>query len=240
MGNRIMRLNRSLALRALGAGALLLLASTVPARAQQAVPTGAVAGEDYNIIAGWGASYMQSGALNPGTGAPDVGIDPGMMLQLFGEVRAIGDIAWARVTGGYSNRPFSFGSDDLRISSWLLDLGLVLRPLPIRGDAGVSPFIAAGAGVLTHAFGRSGRAVMMPDANAIYPGNDQTQWQLSAGAGIDVVPRGLVLGGTTIGVRLEVADHVTLRSQFTDLEGKRLGPVHNVRAGVSVIGLNWF
>jgi hypothetical protein len=37
-----------------------------------------------------------------------------------------------------------------------------------------------------------------------------------------------------------VADHVALRSPFETLDGGRLGPIHNLRFGVSLVGLGWF
>jgi hypothetical protein len=57
---------------------------------------------------------------------------------------------------------------------------------------------------------------------------------------VDITPRGVRVAGTPLGLRFEVADHVALRSPFETLAGERPGPIHNVRVGVSLIGLGWF
>ncbi len=56
------------------------------------------------------------------------------------------------------------------------------------------------------------------------------------GLGVDVVPS-LRLWGTRLGVRLEAADHVALESPFETPDGDALGPVHNVRVTLGLIGL---
>ncbi|CAN5347428.1 hypothetical protein BH20GEM2_BH20GEM2_13350 [soil metagenome] len=43
--------------------------------------------------------------------------------------------------------------------------------------------------------------------------------------------------GTPLGFRLEVADHVVLDSPFQALDGGDVGPIHNVRFTLSVLGL---
>lgn len=47
----------------------------------------------------------------------------------------------------------------------------------------------------------------------------------------------LRLFGTELGFRLEAADHVALESPFQTLDGEDVGPVHNIRITLGVLGL---
>jgi hypothetical protein len=116
----------------------------------------------------------------------------------------------------------------------------VVRPLSLSEVGMISPFLTVGGGFIHYGLGRTGRPVVIDEANAFYPGDDERQWMGMAGAGIDIVPPGFRFADTPIGVRLEVADHMAFRSPFETLEGARLGPIHNLRFGVSLIGLGWF
>jgi hypothetical protein len=225
-----------------GAGTPVAAAGVQPAAAQPAAAQQPMqpAGPGYAIVAGYGAGYIQYGALNPGRGAPELALEPGWIVHGFVEGPAFGDLIGARLLGAFSQGPFEFDGASRSINTWLVDLTLVLRPFGLDGQGTISPFAVGGGGVITHGFGRAGRPVVIPEAGAMYSGDDQASWQLTFGGGIDIVPAGFAIGGTPVGIRIEAVDHMALRSPFTDLEGGRLGPVHNIRLGVSLVGLGSF
>lgn len=220
--------------------ALLLAGVAMPAAGQGTVFDAQTYRATYSFATGYGGGYMNFGTLNPGAAGTEIGLQPGWVVHIFGEGPALGDHVGVRVLGAFSQRPFDFADDARSINTWLLDAGIVLRPVPLAEGRAASPFVVAGLGLVTHGFGREGRTVIIPDADARYSGDDQTRFQLSIGGGIDVVPANFSLAGTQLGIRLDVADHIALRSQFTALDGERFGPVHNIRAGISLVGLGWF
>jgi hypothetical protein len=197
-------------------------------------------GPAYATVAGYGAGYIRYGTLNPGRGGPELALEPRWIVHGFVEGAVLGDFLGARALGAFSQAPFEFDGVSRSINTWLADAALVLRPFGLAASGAFSPFVLGGAGVITHGFGRAGRPVLIPEAGVMYSGDDQASWQLTFGGGIDIVPAGFAIGGTPVGIRIEAVDHMALRSPFTDLEGGRLGPVHNIRLGVSLVGLGSF
>jgi hypothetical protein len=210
-------------------GLLLLLWAAAPAAAQR-----------YDVLGGYGVGTMRFGAFNPGVDAAELALQPGLVVNLFGEGYSGRGHVGGRLNVAFSQRPLVFADESRDISTWIVDAGLVLRPLPLSEAGALSPFVTVGGGFISYGLGRTGRPVVIGDAEVRYPGDDEGQWMGMFGAGVDVTPPGLRLGGTPLGVRLEVADHVALRSPFETLEGARLGSIHNVRFGVSLVGLGWF
>jgi hypothetical protein len=202
-----------------------------------AAPAGA---QDHTTAAGYGVGFLRPGDLNPGAGGAGLAMDAGWVITAFGEAwYAAGDQLGARVNGAFTNRPLQIGEDTREISTWMLDASLIARLLPPNEANVINPFLSVGGGLVSYGLGRGGELVF-PEANVSYPGDDQVQWALVGGAGVDLTPRGLRLGATPLGIRLELADHVVLRSPFRGPDGERLGPIHNIRAGISLIGLGWF
>jgi hypothetical protein len=207
----------------------LLLAVAAPAAAQR-----------YDTAAGYGVGAITFGAFNPGTGAADLALQSGWVANLFGEGYTAGGHLGVRLNGAYTQRPLAVAGTTRNINTWMVDAGVVARPLPLSPTGAISPFITAGGGFINYGLGRSGRPVIIGEANVVYPGDDERQWTAVAGGGIDIVPRGFRFSDTQIGLRLEVADHMTIRSPFETVEGRRLGSIHNYRFGVSLVGLGWF
>jgi len=215
---------------AAGAAALLALAAA-PALAQ-----------DHTTAAGYGAGMVNFGAFNPGTGAPDFALDPGLIVTAFGESwHAAGGWMGAKLAGGWTQSPLPLGGEDARdINTWMLDASLLLRLMPPRDGGSFMPWVSAGGGLIHYGLG-TGAPVFYGEQGVIYPGDDQIQWTAVVGGGLDLLPRGFRVGGTPIGLRFEVADHVTLRSPFRAFEDEAtLGPIHNIRFGASLIGVGWF
>jgi hypothetical protein len=219
---------RSLGTLVLGSTIIALVAAA-PAAAQR-----------YDVAAGYGIGAINFGAFNPGAGAADLALDPGWIVNLFGEGYAGGGHTGLRANVAFTKRPLAFAGDTRNISTWIADAGVVLRPIPLLETGTVSPFLALGGGVISYALGRTGRPVVIGEANVFYPGDAEQQWMATVGAGVDVLPPGARFAGNPLGIRLEVADHVALRSPFETLDGGRLGPIHNLRFGVSLVGLGWF
>jgi hypothetical protein len=204
-----------------------------------AVATHAVA-QDHTTAAGYGIGFIRPGALNPGAPGGELALDAGWVATAFGEAwNAAGGRMGARVNGAFTQRPLQVGEDARDINTWMLDASIIARLLPPLPDNVINPFLSAGGGLVSYGLG-SGGPLFFPDAGVTYPGDDQVQWALVGGAGLDITPAGFRLGANPLGIRLEVADHVVLRSPFRGEDGERLGPIHNFRAGISLIGLGWF
>jgi hypothetical protein len=206
-----------------------LAAAPVPALAQR-----------YDHAAGYGAGAISFGAFNADAGGNELALAAGWVAHLFGEgYTGEGNLGW-RISGGFTKRPLTYADESRNVSTYIADAGLIFRPSALQRESSVSPFVTVGIGVISYALGQSGRPVLVEEANVFYPGNDQRQWMATAGAGIDVLPAGFRFGDVPLGLRFDVADHVTLRSPFETFDGNRPGPIHNIRFGVSLVGYGWF
>jgi hypothetical protein len=205
-----------------------------------AAATAPVAAQGHAVAAGYGGGFITFGALNPDVEGVELALDDGWVATMFGEAwHVAGGRLGARLNGAFTQRPLQMPDGARDINTWLIDLSLMLRLLPPREGNLIAPFLSAGGGIISYGLGAS-PPVAFPEAGVVYPGDNQRQFTLVGGGGFDLVPRGLRLGGTPLGLRLEVANHTTLRSPFEPLEGERLGPIHNLRLGASLIGLGWF
>jgi hypothetical protein len=198
------------------------------------------AGQDHNVAAGYGIGFIQPGALNPGAGAAEASMDAGIVGTAFGEAwYMLGGRLGARVNLAFTRRPLQLGEATRDISALAADANIMARLLPPTEDGSFAPFVSAGAGVFSYGLGR-GAMVQYDELGVAYPGEGSARFAVVGGAGVDIAPPQFRLGESRLGIRLEVADHIVLRSPFRGLEGQRLGPIHNVRAGISLIGLGWF
>lgn len=198
------------------------------------------AGQDHNAAAGYGAGFLQPGALNPGATGAEASMEAGLVGTAFGEAwPLLGRRVGARLNVALSRRPLQLGEASRDISLLAVDVNVMARLLPPSADGVVAPFLSAGAGVLTYGLGEGG-TVTYEELGAFYPGEGETRFTVVGGAGLDIAPAQFRLGDARLGIRLEVADHMVLRSPFRGLEGENLGPIHNLRAGISLIGLGWF
>jgi hypothetical protein len=212
-------------------GCTMLLLAALPATAQQ-----------FHTAAGYGAGNISFGAFNPDADAEaaELALGAGPIFNIFGEAYGGRGYLGLRGNVAFTQRPLEFSGESRKINTWLVDAGVVLRPMPLTETSAISPFLTADGGVSSYGLGRSGRAVVIDDSDVVYPGDDERQWMLVGGGGIDIIPGRLRIAGTPIGLRLEVADHVTMRSPFQTLTGERPGPIHNLRIGASLVGFGWF
>lgn len=195
--------------------------------------------QDHNTVSGFGAGLVSFGALNPGAGGAELALDAGPVVTIFGEGWMYGGRVGMRLNGAFTQRPLQFGEETRDLATWMADVSLALRPLPAAEGRPVLPFVSAGVGAINYGFNQGPRRDF-PDSNAFYPGDNERQLTVVGGAGLDIIPGRVELFGTPLGLRLEVADHVALRSPLRGQEDERLGPVHNIRVGASLIGLGWF
>jgi hypothetical protein len=201
---------------------------------------GPAAGQDHNVAAGYGIGIIQPGALNPGAGAAEASMDAGIVGTAFGEAwHMLGGRLGARLNVAFARRPLQLGEASRDISALAADVNIMARLLPPTGNGSFAPFVSAGAGVFSYGLGR-GAMVQYEELGAAYPGEGNVRFAVVGGAGVDIAPPQFRLGESRLGIRLEVANHIVLRSPFRGLEGERLGPIHNMRAGISLIGLGWF
>ena len=198
------------------------------------------AGQAHNVAAGYGAGFFQPGALNPGVTGEEASFEPGVVGTAFGEAwYVLGGRLGTRLNVALSKRPLQLGEATRDISLLAVDLNVMARPLPPSATGAIVPFLSAGGGVLSYGLGEGG-SVTYGELGAFYPGEGEVRWTVVGGAGVDIAPAGFRLGDARFGIRLEVADHVVLQSPFRGIEeGEKLGPIHNLRAGISLIGLGW-
>jgi hypothetical protein len=199
--------------------ALLCLLAAAPARAQ-----------DHDGSIGYGGGGIWFGDFDDrGT----LALDPGWLVDAHAERWYLSRLG-VRVHGAFTQRPLQTPQDTREIRTWLLDAGVVLRLLPARPGRAVAPFLSLGGGVVSYELGRGTRLAIEEDL--VYPGDTNRQLAGVAGLGIDFLPRWSLLD-TRLGVRLEVADHVVLKSPFESAAGESFGPIHNLRLTLSLLGL---
>lgn len=192
-----------------------------------------LAAQDYSGAVGYGGGFISFSDFNDSGAA--LALDAGWLAVAHAEQYMGNGRLGARLGAAFTQRPFPVAGDARDINTWLFDASLLVRPLPVSRGRGVVPFLSLGAGVVSYGFG-DGRPVVFEGSNAVYPGDTDRQLTVVGGLGIDVVP-GRSVWGTPLGVRLEAADHVALESPFRTPGGDRLGPVHNVRVTLGLIGL---
>lgn len=196
-----------------------------------ASPLGAQA---YDGAIGYGGGGVWFGEFNEG--GTSLALDDGWLASLQGEYYVWGGRSGLRLGAAFTQRPFQAPDGARDINTWLFDASVLFRPLPARPDrAGISPYLAVGGGLVNYDFGE-GLPLTFPDAEAVYPGDNEMKWAAVGAVGIDLVPR-LRFLDTPLGIRLEVADHVVIDSPFESFDGESFGPVHNVRVTLGLIGL---
>lgn len=212
------------------ASILALTLAAVPAAAQR-----------FNTAAGYGGGYVHFGSFNPDVGdASKLALESGWIVNVFGEGLSGGGHAGLKVNAAFTRRPLEFAGERRDISAWMADASVVLRPVALAPNRPVSPWVSAGGGFIDYGLGRSKRLVVFPEAKVQYRGDEESQWTVVGGAGFDFVLGRTRLWGTPLGLRLEVADHIVPRSPFRTFDDERVGPIHNVRFGASLVGFGWF
>jgi hypothetical protein len=199
-----------------------------------------VVAQMHTTAAGYGGGFVTFGAFNPDVEGEELALDAGWVVTGFGETwHVLGGRVGTRLNLAFTQRPLPIPEQPRDINTWLLDANLMLRLLSPAEDNPIAPFLSAGVGVISYGLG-TGAPVTFPEAGVVYSGDDERRLTVVGGAGIDIVPAGFQVGGLPLGIRLEAANHVTLHSPFRDFEGERLGPIHNLRVGASLLGRGWF
>lgn len=189
--------------------------------------------QDYSGTVGYGGGGIWFGDFNDQ--GPPLALRSGWLAAVHAEQYLGRGRIGARLGAAFTQRPFDAAGLARDINTWLFDASLLLRPLPVDRRRTVVPFLSLGGGVVSYGFGE-GRPVVFEESGAVYPGDTDRRLTVVGGLGVDVVPR-LSLFGTPLGVRLETADHVALESPFRTPDGDALGPVHNVRVTLGLVGL---
>jgi len=199
-----------------------------------ALLTGAVdlAAQESIVAGSYGGGVMSFGALNdPTAERPAVGLADGWIMTASGEQRF--GVIGGRASLGVTQRPFTGTGETLDINAWMGDAGLILHPFG-QTNPPLSPFGAAGLGFVRYGFG-TGDPVVMQDAGAVYPGEEQARWMWTVGGGIDVAVPG-VSPRAPIAIRAEFQRQTVPRSHFTTLDGDWHGSVANQRFTIGLLG----
>jgi hypothetical protein len=197
-----------------------------------------LAAQDYRFGAAYYAGGVYFTPLNPSAGsfegasAHDIKLDPGWLVGLQFEQWFGGGRIGARLNGAFTERPIDLPGDNRQIGVWLADADLMLRIISPGPRNIVAPYISVGAGVVRYKLGR-GNVLAYPPANAIYTGDDDPRWAGAAALGFDILTSWM-WDDAPIGIRVEIADHVTLDSPFSEANGDNFASIHNVRV---VLGL---
>jgi hypothetical protein len=195
------------------------------------------AAQDYRYAASWNVggawfSPLNAGGAGAASAVTDIQLDPGWIAgvqfeEWFGSGRA-----GFRVNGALSQRPLKLPGESRDIGLWLADADLMLRLLPATPERYVNAFISGGAGVVKYGLG-SGRFLAYEDADAVYGGGKSARLAVAGGFGIDVVTS-LRWDDDPVGFRIEIVDHMVVKSPFTSISGGDFDPVHNVRLVIGV------
>ena len=94
------------------------------------------------------------------------------------------------------------------------------------------PYLTAGLGAVIYNLAGDDDFVF-PQANSIWPGDEQTEFAGVFGIGADIIPS----RSTPIAIRLEVVDHLVFDSPVDPIIGDDFDAVHNVRGTVGVHAL---
>jgi hypothetical protein len=187
--------------------------------------TAQAAGGESVVAGSYGVGLVSFGALNqPADERPAVGLSDGWIMT--GSIEQRFGLVGGRASIGFTQRPFEGRGEALDINAWMGDAGVILHPLAAVGVP-FSPFATAGLGFVRYGFG-TGDPIVMREAEAIYPGEEQARWTWTAGGGVDIAVPALS-GATPIAIRGEFQHQAVQQSHFTDLEGAWHGPVSNQR-----------
>jgi hypothetical protein len=192
-----------------------------------------VAAQDYEWAAGYNVGGVWFSALNDGGGGgTELGLDAGWIVGLQFERWLGSGRLGMRVNGAITERPLTLPGQNRDIGVWVADADFMLRLMPADPERTFNMFVSAGGGMVRYKLGR-GDFINIGDANASYPGDDDPEWAIAAGLGMDFLTSWR-WDEQPIGIRFEVVDHYALESPFTPISGGDFSPIHNVRF---VIGL---
>ncbi len=223
-----------MSLRSVVGAGLLAVAALAAAPFHPCAPVHLVA-QTHPWGAGWTAGLTDIGALNtdaslPGGGAP-APIEPGAgaLLALHVDRWYLDDgRLGVRVQGAYQQPRLDWGASTRRIDTFSADLSLLVRPLSPDDEPPLIPYLALGAGGIWYDLGR-GRETSFADADARHDGRQRLTPVGLVAIGFDV-PIPWSWYRQEVRVRVEAADHVSLRSPLRRLsDGDRHGPVHHLR-----------
>src|SRR5690606_1367272 len=112
-----------------------------------------------------------------------------------------------------------------------------VRLLKPRRDRTFAPYIALGLGVVHYNPAGDVGDIVFPTANAIFPGETETEFAGVFGLGTDVLPNWR-LGGARLGLRFELMDHYAFNSPLEPIVGDDFDGVHHLRltGGLHVLG----
>lgn len=196
---------------------------------------GSASAQEHSGAVGYGAGGVWFSPFNRGAGGSTLDLGPGWVLSGHLDQWLGGGRLGGRLGGTYSQRPLDGAGERRDINVWTATASAMLRVLPPRPGGRWSPFVAAGAGLVSYGLGR-GIPVVVPEAATVYPGGGERQLAGVVGVGLDLFPR-LAWHEVPLGVRVELADHMTRESPFERLGGGAYGPVHNVTLTVGIHGL---
>lgn len=186
--------------------------------------------QDIDLSAGYGAGYIQFASFAE-SGDVDLGLESGWTAVWHAD-RWFGRWAGIRAAGLYTRRPLEFPAATRDIDVWSVEGDLLLRLVPAAEGRSVMPYLLAGGGSIWYRLGE-GPTVRLAGTDVIYDRDEQRQWLVSVGGGLDIYP-GWTWRDNQLGLRLEVADHVVLSSPFRVSGAGDPDPSHNIRATVSI------
>jgi hypothetical protein len=196
------------------------------------------AAQDFDGSVGYGGGGIWFSDFNAGGTGTALALDPGWVAVAHVDHWVDRGRFGGRVNAAFSRRPLDTAGDVRGIHTWIIGGDLLLRLLPASPNRSFAPFIGAGGGVASYGLGKGGSVILDPE-RARYPGDTDRQLTVSGAFGIDIVPR-FTIFGTPSGFRIEVIDHVALKSPFEphgETFGGTFDPVHNVRVSIGLLGL---
>ena len=195
------------------------LAFTSPALAQ-----------GYKNAVGWSGGVLLPTSLNDGGSTGNlVDLSPGTTWIVSGHYDhwLSGGRLGGRVRIGFSKPTLPWVQGDRAIRVFLVDVGLLLRPMAPAPGRSILPFIAGGVGFVNWGLGQGPPTTFDPAA-ATYGGEESFDLAISGGVGIDYITP-FNWGEDPLVIRLEGRDHVQLSSPFDPVgsDASEFGIIHN-------------
>ncbi len=187
--------------------------------------------QGYRSAIGWNGGVLFPTSLNDGGGGGSVvDLKPDMTWIVSGHYDhwLSGGRLGGRARVGYSKPVVPWVQGDRAIRVFLLDLGLLLRPVAPIPNRSLLPFVAGGVGLVNWGFG-SGPPTTYDPAGTTYGGDESFDLVASAGAGIDFITP-WQWGEDPLVIRLEGRDHIQFSSplESTGPDASDFGMIHHV------------
>jgi hypothetical protein len=194
-----------------------------------------VAAQTHSSSVGLNAGAVIYSSFNSGAGSPasDLKPSPGLVGNVqYDWFVGAGNLGF-RAAGHYQRMELDWSTGTREIFAYAGDFDLLLRPIRPDTDTKVIPYLSVGVGFTRYRLGNGNPSGYEP-ADALYLGNEKTQFSLLAGIGLDFVTGWHWDEGNFL-IRLEAQDNYVTESPFAPASGGgEFNGIHNLRITLGI------